>query len=78
MELRIGVVQAARELELDLPDDTDRDALMAEIEKLMGKGDGVFWATDRRGRKVGIAVPRIAWVEVGTTATERRVGFGAL
>ncbi len=78
MELRIGIIQSAREVELELPDDTDRETLLGQIDKLMAKGEGVFWATDRRGRRVGVAVPRIAWVEVGVAASERRVGFGAV
>jgi hypothetical protein len=76
LELRIGIAQAPRELEVDLPDDTDRTALLAEIDSLLAKGDGVLWCTDRRGKRVGIAVPRIAWVEVGMASSERRVGFG--
>lgn len=77
MELRIGVIEGSRDVELELPEDTDREALLAELSKLMDKGDGVFWATDRRGRRVGVAAARIAWVEVSAASAERRVGFGA-
>ncbi|MGH9102280.1 MAG: DUF3107 domain-containing protein [Acidimicrobiales bacterium] len=77
MELRIGVTQAPRELELELPDDADREALLAEVDSLLARGDGVLSVTDRRGRRVSVPVPRIAWVEVGAVARERRVGFGA-
>lgn len=77
MDLRIGVNQTPRELELELVEDTDREALVSEIESLLGKGDGVLSLTDRRGRRVLVPVPQIAWVEVGEKSSERRVGFGA-
>ena len=32
---------------------------------------------DRRGRRVTVPVSRVAYVEVGAPASERRVGFGA-
>jgi hypothetical protein len=38
----------------------------------------VLWLTDRKGRKVGVPSSRIAYVEFGVPASERRVGFGAL
>ncbi len=77
MEVRIGVVESPREVEVDLPDDTDREALLAELDALLAKGAGVLWLTDRKGRRVGLAGGRVAWVQVGTVSTERRVGFGA-
>ena len=40
-------------------------------------GDGVLWLTDRKGRRVGVPVVKVAYVEVGAPAGDRRVGFGA-
>ncbi|MGH7746613.1 MAG: DUF3107 domain-containing protein [Candidatus Dormibacteria bacterium] len=75
--MRIGVTQSPRELDVEMADDANRDKLLSEIEGLLAKGDGVLWLTDRRGRRVGVPVPKIAYVEVGTSSDERRVGFGA-
>ncbi|MBO0893868.1 MAG: DUF3107 family protein, partial [Acidimicrobiales bacterium] len=50
VDVRIGVIQSPREVEVDVADDADRDQLLAEVEKLLQKGDGVLWFTDRRGR----------------------------
>jgi hypothetical protein len=36
----------------------------------------VLWLTDRKGRRVGVPASRIAYVEFGTPASERVVGFG--
>ena len=53
------------------------DAVVADIEKLLKTGDGVLWLTDRKGRRIGVPVVKVAYVEVGAPSPERRVGFGA-
>ncbi len=77
MDVRIGITQTPKELEVELGDDADRDNLLQEIDKALEKGDGVLWLTDRRGRRVAVPVPKVAYVEVGAPVNERRVGFGA-
>lgn len=77
MDVRIGIVQTMKELEVDLEDDPGHDTVMADIEQTLSKPDGVLWLTDRRGRRVAVPVAKIAYVEVGAPASERRVGFGA-
>lgn len=76
MDVRIGVTHTPKEIEVELADDTDHDALVAEIEQALGRDDGVLWLTDRRGRRVGIPSDRVAYVEIGSPHDERRVGFG--
>jgi len=75
MDIRIGIVQSLKELEVDLPEDANRDKVMKEIEAALG-GDKVLWLTDRKGRRVGVPASRIAYVEFATPASERVVGFG--
>ena len=77
MDVRIGIVQSAKEVEVELADDMDRDSVIAEIEGSLAKAEGVLWLTDRRGRRVAVPVARVAYVEVGAPVSERRVGFGA-
>lgn len=76
MDVRIGIVQTAKELEVELGDDADRERLLSDIEEALA-GDAVLWLTDRRGRRVGVPVAKVAYVEVGAPTTDRRVGFGA-
>ena len=76
MDVRIGVTQAPRELSLELADDTDRDALKAQIEQAMS-GDQVLWLTDRRGRQIAVPIAKLAYVEVGPPDGDRRIGFGS-
>jgi hypothetical protein len=75
MEIRIGVVHTARELNLETDDSVD--AVTAAIESAIAAGDGVLWLTDKKGRRVGVAVDKIAYVEIVTDAAGRKVGFGA-
>ena len=77
MDVRIGITHTPKELEVEMPDDADLDKVVAEIEKLLKTGDGVLWLTDRKGRRVGVPVVKVAYVEVGAPSSERRVGFGA-
>jgi hypothetical protein len=75
VEVRIGIVQSMKELEVELPEDAERDDVIAQVEAALA-GEAVLWLTDRRGRRVGVPSARIAYVEVGAPAGERRVGFG--
>jgi Protein of unknown function (DUF3107) len=77
VDVRIGITQSAKELEIELEEDSDRDTVIAEIESSLGNESGVLWLTDRKGRRVAIPVAKVAYVEVGAPTQERRVGFGA-
>ena len=76
VDVRIGVTQAPRELSLEV-DDADRDDLKARVEAALAGAVDVLWVTDRRGRDIGIPAAKIAYVEVGSTAGDRRIGFGS-
>ena len=77
MDVRIGIVQSIKELDVELDDSVDRDALTNEIESALANADGVLWLTDRKGRKVAVRVAKVAYVELGAPVSDRRVGFGA-
>jgi hypothetical protein len=77
VDVRIGIIQTAKELDVELPEGTDRAELVELVETALGSPEGVLWLTDKRGRRVGVPVQRIAYVEVGAASDERRVGFGA-
>jgi hypothetical protein len=75
MDIRIGVVYTARELNVETDDSVD--SVTATIESAISAGDGVLWLTDKKGRRVGVPVDKIAYVEIVTDAGGRKVGFGA-
>jgi len=75
MEVRIGVVYTARELTLETDDSVD--AVSAAVDSAVGGGDGLLWLTDTKGRRLGVPVDKIAYVEIAADAGGRRVGFGS-
>jgi hypothetical protein len=77
VDVRIGIVQTMKEIEVVLPEDADRSQVVSSIESTLASPEGVLQLTDRRGRLVVVPVARIAYVEVGAPEAERRVGFGA-
>jgi hypothetical protein len=77
VDVRIGITQTPKEIEVELAEGTDLDKTLGEIEKLLQTGDGVLWLTDRKGRRVAVPVAKVAYVEVGAPASDRKVGFGA-
>lgn len=75
MDLRIGLIQNPKELEVHLPEDADAAAMRAQLEEALGRG-GTFWVTDRKGRQYGVALDKVAYVEIGSPEDDRRIGFG--
>jgi hypothetical protein len=77
VDVRIGVTYTAKEIEVELPEDADRQKLVGDIEAALANGSGVLWLTDKRGRSVGVPSDKVAYVEIGGPGDDRRVGFGA-
>lgn len=75
MDVRIGVTQAPREITIEV-DDSTRDDVKARVEAALAGASDVLWIADKRGRDVGIASAKIAYVEIGSAEGERRIGFG--
>jgi Protein of unknown function (DUF3107) len=77
VDVRIGVTQSPREIEVELADNTSADELVAKIDAAVTTATGMLWLTDKRGRHVGIPAAKLAYVELDSGAETRRVGFGA-
>jgi hypothetical protein len=75
VDVRIGVTQA-KEIEVDLGDGADADAIVAQVEEAVAAGGGMLWLTDRRGRRVGVPAAKVAYVELDSAHETRKVGFG--
>lgn len=76
MDVRIGVTHSMREIDLELDDATDRDALQASVSAALAGDEAVLWLSDKRGRRVGIPSAKVAYVEIAP-ADARTIGFGA-
>ncbi len=77
MDIRIGVTQTPKELEVDMGDQVDGEKLVEDIKAAMAAENTMLWFTDRRGRRVGVPTQKLAYVEIGATGSDRRVGFSA-
>lgn len=74
MDIRIGLLHNPKELVLDVGD-ADRDALKAQVEAALNGPVTVLWLTDKEGRSVGVPTDRVAYVEVGSAESGRKIGF---
>ena len=50
--------------------------MKAKIDAALTGAVDVLWLTDKKGREVGVAAAKIAFVELGTVEGDRRIGFG--
>ncbi|MDH3299360.1 MAG: DUF3107 domain-containing protein [Acidimicrobiia bacterium] len=76
MDLRIGIAESPQVVEIELDDDVDRSEVKSQVETSLKESE-VLWLVDRKGRDWLIPSARIAFVEIGISDAERRIGFGA-
>jgi hypothetical protein len=74
MEVRIGVVYSAKELTIEL--DGSPEQIVAHVEKALAEAAHLLWLHDDRGRRIGVPLDKIAYVEIAQDDETRRVGFG--
>ena len=75
MEIRIGVIYTPREIVLDMGDDAE--TVSATIETAVREKSSLLWLTDAKGRRLGIPIDKLAYVEIAGSDAERKVGFGS-
>ena len=77
VDVRIGVTHTPKEIEVELADGTNPDAVVHQIEQALQRSERAV--ADRpsgpAGRRPGR--DRVAYVELNTSSEDRRVGFGA-
>jgi hypothetical protein len=77
VDVRIGVTNTVKEIDIELAADADRDKVRKQIDAALSDESGVLWLTDRTGRDVAVPAAKIAYIELGSADGERRIGFGA-
>jgi hypothetical protein len=75
VDVRIGIVQSMKELDIELPDDADREKVLADIESALAAEGTILWLTDRKGRQVGVPVAK--WPMSNWTLRPRTAGSGS-
>ena len=77
MEIRIGVTQALREIVVDVDGgDKERAKIKASVEAALSGATDTLWLIDKKGREVGVASAKVAYVEIGSADSDRKIGFG--
>ena len=71
VKVRIGL-EGVRELEFDVD---DGEKLIKDIDAAIAKGGGLLWVKDARGDRHGLAVAKIAFVQVEGEKAAGVVGF---
>jgi hypothetical protein len=75
MEVKLGVTYSPRELVIETESSPDEIAGLVDTA-FGGKGGGILWLTDAKGRRVGVPTEKLAYVELGEDTAGKRVGFG--
>jgi len=75
VDVRIGITQSMRELEVELAEDAVRDTVKADIAAALADDGGVLWLTDKKGREIAVPTARISFVEIGSADAPRNIGF---
>lgn len=76
MEVRIVVSNVGREVVIEQADDQS-EATRKQVEAALSGAVDVLWLSDKRGRQVGVSSSKIAYVEIGSTDKDKKMGFGA-
>ncbi|MBW8873065.1 MAG: DUF3107 domain-containing protein [Leifsonia sp.] len=72
MEIRIGIVNAPRELNFETSQSAEE--LVEQVQSALTSGTGVLRLNDDKGRLYVVPTAGIAYVEIGTEES-RRIGF---
>jgi hypothetical protein len=77
VDIRIGITQAPREIAIEVEDNAKaREALKKSVDAALKGELTTLWITDKKGKDIAIPSAKIAYVEIGSTDAERRIGFG--
>jgi hypothetical protein len=72
VRVRIGMTMTPRELDLEV---ADAEEVVRSFQEAMEKGEQVLWIIDEEGRRHGLVVDKIAYLDVEAQRSTK-VGFG--
>ncbi len=72
MRMRIGMTMTSRELDLEV---ADPEEVVRSFQQAVEGGEKILWVVDEEGRRHGLVVDKIAYVDVEAEKSTR-VGFG--
>jgi hypothetical protein len=75
MEVKLGVLYSRRELEIEV--DQSPDEVIKTVENAMNDEVRILWLVDSKGRRIGIPVDKLAYVEIGEDTARKGIGFAS-
>ena len=76
MEVKLGVTYSPKELVVET--ERSADEIAAAVDEAVAGKAKVLWLVDLKGRRVGVPVEKLAYVEVGEENADKRVGFSRI
>lgn len=73
MRVKFGMADTAREIDVEVD---DAEALVNAFTAAIDGGEKVLWVTDQEGRRHGLVVGRIVYVDVEADKARHGIGFG--
>ena len=76
MIIRIGVGDVAKEIQLEMGEDTDLSSLKSNIDNAISSSEGILWLSDKAGREIGVPDSKITVSDICSQEAPK-IGFGA-
>lgn len=77
MDVKIGVTHVPREINVEMGDEPKvRTAFKTAVDAALSGATTTLWLTDKKGREIAVPASKIAYVEIGSSDGDRRIGFG--
>ena len=76
MDVRIGLTQTPKELEVELDEGTDPAALKAQVEEVARRQAARSGSPTAGAARSAVPAEKLAYVEIGSPQDDRRIGFG--
>jgi hypothetical protein len=74
VRVKFGMADTVREVDVEVE---DGEALIADVERAIADGDRLLWVTTDEGRRYGLVVERIVFVDVEPQKRRTGIGFSA-
>ena len=77
MDVRIGIADSPQIIDVEMSEDIDREALKETVQSVLSGATPILILEDKRGKELNVPASRVAFVEIGASKDDRRIGFGA-
>lgn len=72
-EIKIGILETPKEIVMEV--EGTAEEIARTINDAIARESGLMWLTDSKGKRVGIPIGKLAYVEIESDRSMRAVGF---